>query len=146
MWDGARSPDVLLVITMDESVYGVWFIAIPEHEQDWLCHIARNDDDTYTMTYRHRYYKDDKSFDSTDEKSWHVASGQLEGLLTCVQMAQSSAVLLFGAENLGMYRLLREDKTFEEFMEEFKKMPFVHSSKTIGANDTADAQENCRVH
>jgi len=127
MWDGTRSPDVLLVsVILDETIYGLWFIEIPEHGQDWLGSIKRNDDGTYTMNYRHRYYKDDKIFDSEDEKSWYKATDTLEKLLDCVEITKDSATRFFGADNIRITSLLKEGKTFDEFMAEFHMLPFVH--------------------
>ena len=102
-------------------------MAIPNAEQDWLAAIHKLDDGQYKMIYRHRYYRDDKAHDSEDEKNWYAGTGDLETLLKAVRIAKKSSELFFGPTE--MVSLTRDGRSFEEFMEEFQALPFVHTEK-----------------
>ena len=63
-----------MTIELDENIYivGMWFSSDPISGNDWLATIIRDPDHPtrYKGSYRFRYIKDDKIFDSEDEKSW----------------------------------------------------------------------------
>ena len=65
------------MIEFDEKIVGVWYLVTTE-AQDWLAAIRELEPDAkYELTYRFRYYKDHKIFDSDDTKNWY--HGTLSG-------------------------------------------------------------------
>jgi sigma54-dependent transcription regulator len=59
------------MIELDETVAGIWILQITP-TQDWLAAIREIEpNQKYELTYRFRYYNDDKVFDSDDEKNWY---------------------------------------------------------------------------
>jgi len=113
----------LVSMILSENVYGIYFIEMPDYRQDWLGQIEKTDDG-YKLTYRHRYYKDDKTFDSEDEKHWYVMD--LPDLATALEKLEFIKRMSEQFMNGKSYDLLMGDKSMDEFMEEFREMPFVH--------------------
>ena len=54
-------------IELTEKIVGIWFVDL-DNESDWLGAMERTDEG-YQVTYRFRYYVDDKAHDSDDKKS-----------------------------------------------------------------------------
>jgi len=109
---------------IDESMVGIWFVTIPNGNM--LAALHRVAERTYKLTYRFRYYKDDRAFDSADEKNWY--SGTLSNAdESYITDRISKAMATLRVSTRGEYHeLLRGTKTFEEFKAEFFKLPFVH--------------------
>lgn len=59
-------------LSNDMWVYGVWHVQ--GDKCDWLASLWRKGDKAY-LEYRFRYYRDDKTHNSEDEKIWHDAEG-----------------------------------------------------------------------
>lgn len=63
-----------MTIELTESSYivGIWFSSDPITGNDWLCTAIRDPEHPtrFKASSRFRYVKDDKIFDSEDEKSW----------------------------------------------------------------------------
>ena len=66
-------------IELTEKIVGIWFVDL-DNESDWLGAMERTDEG-YQVTYRFRYYVDDKAHDSDDKKSedWDDNSVAQEG-------------------------------------------------------------------
>lgn len=120
-------------IELNENTVGIWYVSMDG--MDWMAHIAE-EDETFELTYRHRYYEDDKNFDSDDRKSWYSGSikkpetTKKEIIGTMDNMCKMMEKIQDGVP----YRLLMEGKTFDEFVEEFTNMPFSHA-KTISKEE-----------
>jgi hypothetical protein len=113
------------MITMDEKIVGVWFVSTVPNKQDWMAGVRELEPDAkYELTYRFRYYKDDKVFDSEDKKNWYRA--MLTGRTRSYVIASTREVARTLAEVNGqkMFELLNEDRDAERFHREFMKMPF----------------------
>lgn len=58
---------------LNDNTYliGIWFSSNPHTLDSWLCHAIKDPDnpDKYKVFYRFRYKKDDKIFNSEDEKN-----------------------------------------------------------------------------
>jgi hypothetical protein len=63
-----------MTIELDDKSYvvGMWFSSDPKTNNDWLACMIKdpNNPKKYKGWSRFRYTKDDKIFDSEDEKSW----------------------------------------------------------------------------
>lgn len=62
----------MIELLQDDYIVGFWYSNCPKTENNWLCCVKRNRENKmrYEGTYRFRYKRDDKVFDSSDEKSW----------------------------------------------------------------------------
>jgi hypothetical protein len=112
-------------IEITEGTIGIWYTELPNNEGNWMAGAKRDPDGTYDVTYRFRYYRDEKTFESSDERRW-------EGFK--IDSKKSDAVtritssLRFVQQHLGgnSYEVLRGTGSIKQFMEEFEKLPFVH--------------------
>lgn len=62
----------MIEFTEGSYIVGLWFASCPKTNDNWMCCVQRSSENPnrYYGTYRFRYNKDDKIFDSDDEKSW----------------------------------------------------------------------------
>ena len=58
------------MIELNDNTYclGIWWLEATG--VDWLAAVTREGDGPLTLRYRFRYHRDDRAFDSADEKSW----------------------------------------------------------------------------
>lgn len=94
------------MIEFDNKTYilGFWYSNDPQTNNNWLCCIVRDDasDGDWKGWYRFRYKKDEKIFDSDDEKSWVMLNGRkdknmqkkTEDEITGFMFDMQSAILL----------------------------------------------------
>jgi hypothetical protein len=63
-----------MTIEFKEGRYiaAIAFIGSDEHPRDWMATLWKDAEGPWRCDYRFRYYKDDKSFDSEDEKNWYA--------------------------------------------------------------------------
>jgi hypothetical protein len=63
--------DQVMAIEIDEKIVAIWYLrTLPD--QDWMAGLRELEpNQKYSFTYRFRYYKDDKAFDSKDVKNWY---------------------------------------------------------------------------
>lgn len=115
------------MITCDEKVVAIWFINTTE-TQDWMaCLREVKPEEEYELIYRFRYYKDDKAFDSEDEKSWY--KGRITGTRAYV-LASTRAVAKIMEEFAAgkLYELVNEGD-YEAFVKKFMDAPFVYAKQ-----------------
>ena len=111
-----------MTMTLDENTRGIWYCQTVPGEQDFLLTLTRLEGEHYELVYRFRYYNSDDPFDEKDRKSWYRAEGRgkEEEIISGVR----KALMLIGT---GFTELLRGDRPFDNFMEEFMKQDFVHA-------------------
>jgi hypothetical protein len=115
-----------MTMKLDENTRGIWYCqTIPEY-QDFLLTLNRLGEEHYEITYRFRYYNSDDPFDEKDEKSWYRGEGMgkeeeiISKINEMIRLVSSTA-------DQGFTELLRGDRPFDDFMEEFMKQDFVHA-------------------
>jgi len=116
-----------MTMELTENTVGIWYVQVSK-ESDWLMTV-NEDDETYNMTYRWRYYEDDKNFDSEDRKSWYSATTlkdkiSKEKLIANMREAVELILNFPGSEK--SWELLMEDHDIKAFMKKFEALPFVH--------------------
>jgi len=112
------------MLKLDENVVGIWYVQLPEG--DWLASVFMEDDKP-CLEYRFRYYVDDKSFDSADEKNWYrmqpTGPADLNKLVETVRVI---AGLTAARGKSEVYELMMENfDNFDAFAKEFQKAEFV---------------------
>jgi hypothetical protein len=116
-------------IPFSENTVGVWYVHL--ENSDWLASIWMEDGKA-TMAYRFRYYKDDKTFDSEDEKNWYGVGStdpSPDKLVLATRMIADKMAKMAGEE---VYELMMADCGSEKaFMEEFAKAPFVDMQQEV---------------
>lgn len=114
------------MIEITDKTVGLWFI---EWEGvDWLAHLKEVlPEKKYELTHRFRYHKDDKVFDSEDEKRWY--QGTLTGtrpfvLLNLRELAKKIKDEIHGVQ---VYEYLMDDKGVDDLMRRFTGAPFAYA-------------------
>ena len=107
---------------LDESVLAIWYYDFPGG--NFMANMRRLEPGRLKVTYRFRYHRDDKAFDSADEKNWY------EGIWRDVR-DEALAVEAFGAAcreaaPTKVYQIIRGNRTLDEFMDEFLAQPFIN--------------------
>ncbi len=111
------------IFTFTDNTYclGIWFCE--REDCDWLAAVTREGDEPLQLTYRIRYYADDKHFNSDDEKSaWTVNLESLseEDIIKVVD-GMVDALLDQGFSDLWK-RIVRGDSA--KALETLKMAPF----------------------
>lgn len=108
----------------DGKTVGLWFLPIAE-TQDWMCMAREIEPDLkYEIVYRFRYYKDDKAFDSKDEKSWYRATVAGTRAFVIASL-RTVARLLFEAGALHQPFEILNEGDFKQFTKKILDGPFI---------------------
>lgn len=112
------------MIRFDEKIVGVWFTSTIPAKQDWLAAIREIEPDVkYELTYRFRYYEDDKFFDSKDKKNWY--QGTISGTRNYVVLTFRQVAKALADKAEGSSYEVMNDKGYDDFMRRFNDQPFV---------------------
>ena len=120
-----------MTMKLDENTRGIWYCQTIPSEQDFLMTLNRLKEGHYELIYRFRYYNSDDPFDEKDRKSWYraeVAAKCEEEIISGIETLLESLAAVADNET-GYTELLRGDRPFEDFMEEFMQQDFVHARK-----------------
>ena len=122
------------MMMFDETIRAIWFTEL--HNGDWMAVINREADGKLSLTYRFRWYQDDKAFDSKDKKSW--TKGRFEGPVdedAVIAKLTELAEQIRGAANMRSdhecksWVLIRGAMTLEAFVGKFREQPWVHTQE-----------------
>lgn len=111
-------------ILCDENTVCMWFMKLDEGS-DWMGALREVEQDKeYQMVYRHRYYEDDKFFESKDRKSWYWV--KCMGTRSYVLAAMRHVVdeMKKVATDSGPVFELLNEHGIEEFMRKLMEAPF----------------------
>ena len=116
-------------IDLTDRTIGLWFVQLNK-ESDWLGSIWATDEG-YGLTYRFRYYVDDKTFDSKDTKNWYSAEISKDHTTEdeIVSHMREVVKLLWVSSGGKRYEIMMGSGGVDELMAELEKMPFT-SMKT----------------
>lgn len=93
------------MIVLDEKIVGVWFVGY--EKTDLLAAIRElKRDEEYELTFRFRYHKDEKIFDSKDEKHWS------RGLVHGTRLLRYFLLAVYG-QSVCQNSERRDNRTFE---------------------------------
>lgn len=117
------------MLMIDEKTIGLWSVALGD-SGNWLALLARKDQGI-TLTYRFRWYRDDKVYDSKDKKNWYQVEAKSTSPERGIEITRKAFndILHASVANKG-WELLRGERNMEEFMAELVKMPGMHA-KTV---------------
>lgn len=117
-----------MTIEITEDLVGIWFVGC-DPMTDWTAGLTKTPEG-FQLTYRFRYYVDNKSFDSKDKKSWSAYVVHSEDKEKMLDTVRKLAVSLAAADGGEIYECLMGDGGTEEFMEKLKAMSWT-SVKTL---------------
>ncbi len=115
------------MITFSEATRAVFFADFGV--ADWLLVVEATSDGALVI-FRCRKINDEKIFDSADEKEWWDCK-----IGTVEEAIERSRALFRDASNAlngQVWELIRGTATFDDFFQEFLKLPFAHA-KTLEA-------------
>lgn len=118
-----------MTIEVTERTIGIWYLILDGGGSDWMAGMWREDDGIH-LSYRFRYYRDDK-FDETseDKKNWYsMVTGE-----TAQKSIMAVRDLIKAMQNEldagRSWEILKGERSIEEFMEEFSSMPWTHITR-----------------
>lgn len=118
------------MIEITEKTVGIWYIQL-NYKTDFMAAITEIEPDTeYNVTYRFRYYMDDKLFfESNDKKNWYSWSGKkTKNQVIALVKDMINVQVLLGASG-KIYEILN-DGNYNDFIERFTNAPFAHKRDT----------------
>lgn len=119
-----------MTIEISEKTLGLWYVELPENAGNWMASAWLNDDGTPLATYRFRFYRDNATWDSKDEKSWRTIGPNKDApggasARTLIDAISEMARFIETSQGRGQrYELIRGEGSIEWFMEELSKLPF----------------------
>lgn len=117
------------MIEFTDNTIGVWFAVLPNNSGDWMAHLETLPDGKLQMKYRFRYYDkedpDNDPFSGKDRKVWMkgVTDKTEEEAIDAIHLMMK----MMTAER--KWEVLKGERTAQEFMEEFMKLPFAHAKQ-----------------
>ena len=111
------------MIELSEGTIGLWSLEWPEG--NWLAHAERTDTG-FEMVCRLRWFRDDKIFDSDDERQWFVLQAGSEDEL----IKQTRALYIDmrrAAPTAEGWELMRGQMSVEEFSALVSRIPGMHT-------------------
>lgn len=122
-----------MTIEITERTIGIWFLYLND-SSDWMAGLWREDDGIH-LSYRFRYYRDDKLDEtSEDEKNWYSL---MTGESVQVSIRTVRDLIEGMQEELGAgesWEILMGERGVEDFTKEFLSMPWAHITR-IEPND-----------
>ena len=114
------------MIELNERVIGMWYIQLTP-DQDFLSSLFTTEEGELKGVYRFRYYKDDKTFHSDDQKNWYsmtITDDTISESVEKFRLVFNKLRHMSGTDEA--YEILMDENGVDDFMERFAKLPFVH--------------------
>lgn len=125
------------MIELDDSLEALWFIDFEKQPVDLMAALKRATDERgerFEFIYRFRYYVDaDCTSNSKDKKSWRHSVIQQTSLQSALKTIALVLEAIAGKRGGKLYSCLRNGRTTDDLMAEWKTMPFVHVQVITGA-------------
>jgi hypothetical protein len=75
-------------------VYKIWYVDMLPNVGNMLAIVLRDPPGEWRATYRFRWYRDDKTFDSKDERSWYAVTPTDGGTATREKLVEMFETLM----------------------------------------------------
>lgn len=114
----------MATVEVTDKLVGIWFLRLTD-DSNWLCSLTEIEpDQRYRINYRFRYQKDDKVFDSADEKRAYKVevTGTRTYVLATVRFI-ASEMKKAGAED-EIDELLMENRDVDGFLKALMEKPW----------------------
>ena len=112
---------------LTERTLGIWYADLEADGAtvgNWIASVEHALEGGYLMIYRFRFYRDEKIFNSDDERSGgEVRSPELAKLIACCRMMLG----VHKARGSKTYELLRGTDSTDEFTKRLLAAPFAHA-------------------
>ncbi len=111
-------------IEFNDRTQAVWFVELPRG--DWLAGLEALDGGRIRLTYRFRWYKDRKAWDSKDVRNWMRAEASSD----VAKGMEIARVMVRKMQEIGagqVTELLRGNLSTRDFFDLYRHQTFVHS-------------------
>jgi hypothetical protein len=111
------------MIQISEGTIGLWSVALDGG--NWLAHVEKLPDGHVQLLYRFRWYKDDKDFESKDDRNWYRFKTKKPGESPDELVAAVRKIFERLAKGAGheAWELMRGERTPEELADLMLTMP-----------------------
>lgn len=116
---------------LSEKTIGLWFVC--GEDKDWMGAAVSQDDGTVNISYRFRYYVDDKAHDSADKKNWYECN-VVDSPAKVIEVMRKLVDKLVEEEGEPHEILMVNHGSMESFIAELESLPWIHM-KQVPAND-----------
>jgi len=100
----------------------VWFVAGSNF--DWLACARHDDEGKWILTYRFRYYVDDKVHDSKDVKRFYVV--EIPSEVEAIEAGNKSACMIASGQDIDVEQVLVKSDNAEEIYRLVMSQPWCH--------------------
>ena len=112
------------LIEVTDKLVGIWFLGLTEHS-DWLCGLSELQLDVeYQISYRFRYHKDGKIFDSKDERSVYRATIKSTRAYAVAGVRLMADRLTQAGATRAVEEILVHDGDLDRFIRELQDKPW----------------------
>ena len=123
-----------MTIEITENLVGMWQFAFDGG--DFMGGVTEQDDGSFFLQYRFRYYKDDKiGLESEDDKHWyegtlHAATREhaVNEVRSVMEKLKKAGMLLAG-EEIEVIEILMRGGDVEAFVQELTDQPWAHAQE-----------------
>jgi hypothetical protein len=116
----------MALLNIDEKTVGIWFLALTD-DCDWMCGVSETEPEKkYQINYRFRYHKDDKVFDSADEKSSYGVKASCTRSFAIATVRHIASEMKAKGAIGEIDELLMQDGDVDRFLKEFRDKPYVY--------------------
>lgn len=138
-WFVLRVKEIQMTIQLTEKSLAMWYVELHNYGGDyggnWIAHIS-DEEDHYLLTYRFRYYKDDKlGVDSEDEKSWYKGKLSKENFISaqhCISRTTEMAEAIAKLNDTEAVSIIREkEESVQDFVDRWLNNEFCHVEKHV---------------
>jgi hypothetical protein len=112
-------------LTITEHTQGIWFVELLNG--DWMATIDALDGGRCRLTYRFRYNRDSKVWDSEDEKSWH--QGEADDLAQGIECVREIIRQMKGKGAGKATELMRGNLSTRDYVQLLMHQTFVHAKE-----------------
>jgi hypothetical protein len=113
---------------LDERTLGFWCVELGHG--NWLAHLTQDRDGELILTYRFRWYRDDKTFDSADERKWYTVRPRDRNKSKMIEVIREMFQKLCEANGHSGWELLKGERSFDEFLALLAEMPGISMKET----------------
>lgn len=118
------------MIELNENTHclGIWFLDVPSEGFNVLATVTKQPGESYKGLVRFRYKRDDKAFDSADEKSGYIIDSESEERSAGMEVRRAivKGLRAIHAKAGGSYNFLPLDCSGSEAAERLMAQPWAH--------------------
>lgn len=114
-------------LEINDTTLGIWYIEFGNMAGNYTAILNKNEDNTYALTYRFRYYVDDKvGMESEDKKSFYSGTLEAPSDLEALDGVRQACKAVAAMSDGKFHEFLRGNRPVSELMDDFVAAPFTN--------------------